>query len=79
MRLHSEKKSERGAQITPRTVVPNDTKMFAQADIEDEITHYVSADSEATKVYSLINEEYRMKFDYIDINKSHKEFFGELF
>ena len=73
------KKTERGAQITPRTVVPNDTKMFAQADIEDEITHYASADSEATKVYSLINEEYRMKFNYIDINISHKELFGELF
>ena len=73
------KKTERGAQITPRTVVPNDTKMFAQADVEDEIKFYVSADSEAMKVYSLINEEYRMKFNYIDINISHKEFFGELF
>lgn len=73
------KKSERGAMILPRTVVPNDTKMFSQADIEDEITHYASADREAMKIYSLINEEYRMKFKYIDISIPHTEFFGELF
>lgn len=73
------KKKERGAVITPRTVVPSDTKMFAQADLEEDITHYVSADSEATKVFSLINEEYKMKFDYVDISVSHRQVFGELF
>ena len=73
------KKTERGAVITPRSVVPNDTKMFSQADLEDEITHYVSADSEAEKVYSLISEEYRMRFQYVDISISHREVFGELF
>ena len=73
------KKKERGAVITPRTVVPNDTKMFAQAELEEDITHYVSADSEATKVFSLINEEYKMKFDYVDISVSHRQVFGELF
>lgn len=55
------------------------TKMFAQADLEDEITHYVSADSEATKVFSLINEEYKMKFVYVDISVPHRQVFGELF
>ena len=73
------KKAEKGAVITPRTVVPNDTKMFAQADLEEDITHYVSADSEAVKVFSLINGEYRMKFCYIDITIPYKETFGVLF
>lgn len=73
------RKKDRGAVITPRTVVSNDTKMFAQADLEEDITHFVSADSEATKVYSLINDEYRMKFAYVDISVSHREVFGELF
>ena len=31
--VYAEKK-RRGALITPRAVVPNDTKMFAQADVE---------------------------------------------
>lgn len=73
------KKAERGAVISPRTVVPNDTKMFAQADSEEEITHYVSADGEAAKVFSLINEECRIKFSYVDISVSHREVFSELF
>lgn len=72
------KKQERGASITPRTVVPNDTKMFAQADIEDDIMYFVSADSEAYKVYSLINEEKRLHFSYIDINIPHQNTFGVL-
>ena len=59
--------------------MPNDTKMFAQADIEEEVTHYASADSEATKVFSLINEEYKMNFSYVDISISYRQVFGELF
>lgn len=73
------RKAESGAMITPRTVVPNDTKMFAQADLEEDITHYVSADSEAVKVFPLINGEYRMKFSYIDISVPYGETFGVLF
>lgn len=73
------RKAEMGAMITPRTVVPNDTKMFAQADLEEDITHYVSADSEAVKVFSLINGEYKMKFSYIDISIPYRETFGVLF
>ena len=34
--VYAEKK-RRGATITPRAVVPNDTKMFAQADVEPDI------------------------------------------
>ena len=77
--LKEDDRLHQNAVITPRTVVPNDTKMFAQADLEDEITHYVSADSEATKVFSLINEEYKMKFAYVDISVPHRQVFGELF
>lgn len=72
-------KEQRGAVITPRAVVPNDTKMFAQADLEEDISYYVSADSEALKVHSLINDERKLKFQYIDISVSYKEVFGELF
>lgn len=72
------KKQERGANINPRAVVPNDTKMFAQADIEDDIIYFVSADSEAYKVYSLIKEEKQLRFGYIDINIPYQNTFGVL-
>ena len=43
--VYAEKK-RRGATIAPRAVVPNDTKMFAQADVEPDINFYGTADVE---------------------------------
>ena len=59
-------KRERGAVIQPRAVVPNDTKMFAQASSEVDIQSFVSADSEARKVYDLLENP---DFDFIDIRQ----------
>ena len=59
-------KRERGAVIHPRVVVPNDTKMFAQASTEADILSFVSADSEARKVYDLLDNP---DFGFIDIRK----------
>ena len=60
-------KQERGAVIQPRAVVPNDTKMFAQASSEADIQSFVSADSEARKVYDLLEQP---DFEFIDIRKA---------
>lgn len=51
--VYAEKK-RRGATIAPRAVVPNDTKMFAQADVEPDINFYGTADVECKKVYDMI-------------------------
>ena len=48
-------KQERGAVIQPRAVVPNDTKMFAQASSEADIQNFVSADSEAARCTTCLN------------------------
>ena len=64
MRTILRAKQERGAVIQPRAVIPNDTKMFAQASCEADIESFVSADSEARKVYDLIE---RPDFGFIDI------------
>ena len=69
----------RGVTITPRAIVPNDTKMFAQADVESDITYYATADVECKKVYSMIKSaEGKLSFDVVDINTPHYTFFGEL-
>ena len=60
-------KQERGAVIHPRAVIPNDTKMFAQASSEDDIESFVSADSEARKVYDLLEQP---GFGFIDIREN---------
>lgn len=76
--VYAEKK-KRGATITPRTVVPNDTKMFAQADVEPDINFYGTADVECKKVYDMIKtSEGKLSFDFIDITIPYNNFFGVL-
>ena len=76
--VYAEKK-KRSATITPRTVVPNDTKMFAQADVEPDITFYGTADVECKKVYKMIESaEGKLSFKFIDITIPYNAFFGEL-
>lgn len=71
-------KMRRGAVITPRAVIPNDTKMFAQADVELDISHYATADVECKKVYELLNqaENEHVSFSFIDITIPCSQYFG---
>lgn len=78
-RVYAEK-AKRGAVISPRMLIPNDTKMFAQADTEADINFYVTADVECKKIYDLIksSQENAITFDFIDITIPYTQFFGEL-
>lgn len=72
-------KRRRGAAIHPRAVVPNDTKMFAQADVEPDINFYGTADVECKKVYDIIKTtEGKLSFDFIDITVPYNSVFGVL-
>lgn len=75
-----EEKNKRGANFSQRMIVPNDTKMFAQADVERDINFYATSDVECKKVYDLINqvEEEKLSFSFIDITKPYTSFFGLL-
>ena len=64
MREVIEAKQKRGAVIQPRVVIPNDTKMFAQASAYPEVCAFVSADSEAKKVYDLLENP---NFEFVNI------------
>ena len=76
--VYAEKK-KRGATIAPRAVVPNDTKMFAQADVEPDINYYATADVECKKVYDMIKaSEGKLSFEFIDITIPYNNFFGVL-
>ena len=76
--VYAEKK-KRGVTITPRAVVPNDTKMFAQADVEPDINYYGTSDVESKKVYDMIKtSEGKLSFDFIDITIPYTTFFGVL-
>ena len=66
MRRIIQVKQERGAEIKPRVIIPNDTKMFAQASAETDIFAFVSADAEAKKVYELLEDP---GFEFVNIRE----------
>lgn len=64
--------------LKERNIIPNDSKLFAQADCEKVIELYLSSDSESLKVYNLLRQETSPKFQFIDLNTPYNETFGLL-
>ena len=71
-------KERRGAERLKREVVQNDSKQFGQA-LYEAVDWYVSADTEAIKVYNIFINSAKHPFQYIDIHIPCKEQVGELF
>jgi predicted nucleic acid-binding protein len=64
--------------LQQRNIIPNDTKLFSQADVEANIGHYLSSDTESKKIYDLLVKEEKPKFQFIDLNNKYSEVFGIL-
>jgi hypothetical protein len=64
--------------LKERNIIPNDTKLFAQADTEKAIEFYLSSDTESQKIYNLLRKETNPKFQFIDLNTPFNETFGLL-
>jgi len=67
-----------GLKVNERNLIPNDTKLFAQADCEKTVEFYLSSDMECQKIYSLLKEKMALKFQFIDLNVPHHQTFGLL-
>lgn len=65
-------------QVNERKIIPNDTKLFAQADCEKTVEFYLSSDSESYKIYNIIKGQTNPKFQFIDLNTPHSGTFGIL-
>jgi predicted nucleic acid-binding protein len=65
-------------EITQRTIIPNDTKMFAQADVTSDISHYLTADSGCEKVYQLLKAKVQPRFQFVHLSTPCHQAFGEL-
>ena len=59
-------------------IIPNDTKLFAQADTEKYIEFYLSSDTESIKIYNLLKDYTNPKFQFINLNTPYNETFGIL-
>lgn len=65
-------------QIKQRNIIPNDTKLFAQADVEPSIGYYLSSDTESSKIYNVLVKLTDPKFQFIDLQNKYSDVFGIL-
>lgn len=64
--------------LNERNLIPNDTKLFAQADCEKSVEFYLSSDTESLKIYNLLKQTTQPKFQFIDLSIPHSQAFGLL-
>jgi len=64
--------------VANRNIIPNDTKLFAQADREKTVEYYLSSDTESQKIYNVLKEIDRPKFQFLNLNTPHNQIFGIL-
>lgn len=64
--------------LSPRAIIPNDSKLFAQADIDKTITHFVTSDVRSLSTLAMLKTRTHPKFDIINIEVPFNETFGML-
>lgn len=64
--------------LSPRAIIPNDSKLFAQADLDKSITHFVTSDARSKNTLETLKKELQPKFDIIDISIPYNLTFGIL-
>ncbi len=77
MREIYKEKSRRGATFGNRLIIPNDTKMFAQAECA-KVQYYLTSDRESKKIYDILRDNRLIGFEFIDISMACGSYFGEL-
>ena len=66
------------ASLHPRAIIPNDSKLFAQADIDKTITHFVTSDVRSKNTLELLKKKLNPKFEIISIDVPFSNTFGIL-
>jgi predicted nucleic acid-binding protein len=66
------------ADMAPRAIIPNDTKMFAQADVTEAVTHFLTADDACEKIYGLVKVVHKPRFQIISLRVPPHKTFGYL-
>ena len=66
------------ANLHPRAIIPNDSKLFAQADLDKTIIYFVTSDMRSKRTLDLLRKRINPKFDIISIDVPFSETFGIL-
>lgn len=64
--------------LTPRAIIPNDSKLFAQADLDKSVTHFITSDIRSKNTLALLKKGTNPKFEIISIDIPFTETFGIL-
>lgn len=64
--------------LSPRAIIPNDSKLFAQSDLDKTISHFVTSDVRSKSTLALLKKGTNPKFDIISIDIPFTETFGIL-
>ncbi len=73
-----ESRNKKELLVPERKIIINDAKLFAQAESELHIKHFVTSDTECLKLFETLKKKISLNFNIIDINKSCQETFGLL-
>ena len=64
--------------LKPRAIIPNDCKLFAQADLDNSITHFVTSDARSTTTIKMLRAKVGAQFQFIDMSTPYDQTFGIL-
>lgn len=77
-RVIFENRAKQNLEIHPRILIPNDSKLFAQADSEDSIDAFVTADERTQSLIDLLRTSANARFSYLDLKVPYNQTFGIL-
>ncbi len=77
-RVIFENKGKSILDLMPRAIIPNDSKLFAQADWDKTVTHFVTSDIRSKNVLQVLKTGANPKFEIISIDIPYTETFGLL-
>lgn len=69
---------KRALELGDRLIIPNDTKLFAQAHVEREITTFATSDEQSIKIYEFLQKSQSLDFEIINIQQPYNSVLGIL-
>jgi hypothetical protein len=64
--------------IIPRAIIPNDAKLFSQADLDETITHFLTSDIRSIKTLNALKKRTNPRFEIMEISTPFHQTFGLL-
>ena len=64
--------------LTPRAIIPNDSKLFSQADLDKTTTHFVTSDIRSKNTLNTLKKGTKPNFDIIEISTPYNQTYGIL-